>query len=149
MSNILTIWEKMRTLLPLSLSLVSSLSSSTNFPLPFTRLCGLQSQDVNISLQNKKKNKKTCTTAFQVVLFILQSKLVAMTHRFSLRCCSELKRAHKETYLQVLLLCFSVSLFWLFNEETMVTALFQLHNNVQEARGAASGAFGESFVIPC
>lgn len=37
MSNILTIWEKIRTLLPLSLSLVSSLSNSTSFPLPLTR----------------------------------------------------------------------------------------------------------------
>lgn len=31
----------------------------------------------------------------------------------------------------------------------MVAALFELHNNVQEAGGAATGAFGESFVIPC
>lgn len=30
----------------------------------------------------------------------------------------------------------------------MVAALFELHNDVQEAGGAASGAFGESFVIP-
>lgn len=51
-------------------------------------------------------------------------------------------------YLEVVLLCFSLSLLRVFNEETVVAALFQLHNNVQEARGAASGAFGESFVIP-
>lgn len=31
----------------------------------------------------------------------------------------------------------------------MVAAFFELHNNVQEAGGAASSAFGKSFVIPC
>lgn len=46
------------------------------------------------------------------------------------------------------LLCFSVSILGLFNEETMVAALFKLHNDVQEAGGAASGTFGKSFVIP-
>lgn len=65
-----------------------------------------------------------------------------------MRCCWELKGVHEETYLQVFLLCFSVSILGLFNEETMVAALFKLHNDVQEAGGAASGTFGKSFVIP-
>lgn len=51
-------------------------------------------------------------------------------------------------YLEVVLLRFSLALLGVLNEETVVAALFQLHNDVQEARGAASGAFGESFVIP-
>lgn len=46
------------------------------------------------------------------------------------------------------LLCFCFSVLGLFNEETVVAALFKLHNYVQEAGGAASGAFGKSFVIP-
>lgn len=55
---------------------------------------------------------------------------------------------HWEVYLEVVLLRFSLALLGVLNEETVVAALFQLHNDVQEARGAASGAFGESFVIP-
>lgn len=55
---------------------------------------------------------------------------------------------HWEVYLEVVLLRFSLALLGVLNEETVVAALFQFHNNVQEARGAASGAFGESFVIP-
>lgn len=62
---------------------------------------------------------------------------------------SELNRVHTEIYLQVFLLRFSVSILGLFYEETMVAALFKLHYDVQEAAGAASGAFGKSFVIPC
>lgn len=53
-----------------------------------------------------------------------------------------------EVYLEEVLLCFGLNLVGVFNEETVVAALFQLHNYVEEARGAASGAFGESFVIP-
>lgn len=52
-----------------------------------------------------------------------------------------------ETNLQVFLLGFNFSIVGLFNEETVVAALFQLHNNVEKAGGAASGAFGKSFVI--
>lgn len=48
----------------------------------------------------------------------------------------------------MVLLRFSLALLGVLDEEIVVAALFQLHNNVQEARGAASGAFGESFVIP-
>lgn len=55
---------------------------------------------------------------------------------------------HWEVYLEVVLLRFSLALLGVLNEETVVAALFQLHNDVQEARGAAPGAFGESFVIP-
>lgn len=60
---------------------------------------------------------------------------------------SELERLRTQTYLQDFLLRFGVSVLGLFNEETMVAALFELHHNVQEAGGAASGAFGKSFVI--
>ncbi len=62
--------------------------------------------------------------------------------------CWELQRVHEETYLQVIQLCFNFSILRLFNEETVVAALFKLHNDVQEAGGAASSAFGKSFVIP-
>ena len=50
--------------------------------------------------------------------------------------------------LQVLLLRFAVSLLGLLDEETMVTALLQLHDYVEEARGAAPCALGEGFVVP-
>lgn len=56
---------------------------------------------------------------------------------------------HMEIYLQVFLCCFSFYVLRLFNEETMIAALFKFHNNVQEASRAASGAFGKSFVISC
>ena len=48
----------------------------------------------------------------------------------------------------MLLLRFIFYLLGLFNEETVVAALFELHNDVQEAGGAAPSAFGKCFVIP-
>lgn len=57
--------------------------------------------------------------------------------------------AGDDPYLQLLFMGFRFSILWLFNKETVVAAFFQLHNDVQEARRAASGAFGKSFVIPC
>lgn len=52
-------------------------------------------------------------------------------------------------YLQVFLLGFIICILGLFNEETMIAAFFKLHDDVQEPGGAASVAFGKSFVIPC
>lgn len=37
---------------------------------------------------------------------------------------------------------------WRFDEVTVVTALLQFHHDVQEARGAAFGAFTQSLVVP-
>lgn len=56
--------------------------------------------------------------------------------------------AADDPYLQLLFVGFGFSVLWLFNKETVVAAFFQLHNDIQEAGGAASGAFGKSFVIP-
>lgn len=47
------------------------------------------------------------------------------------------------------MLLWSVTLFLrLFDEETMVSALLQLHDDVEEARGAASGAFLQGSEVP-
>lgn len=45
------------------------------------------------------------------------------------------------SYLQVLLRILIFSLIWVFDKEPMITAFLQLHDNVEEAWGTASGAF--------
>lgn len=66
----------------------------------------------------------------------------------TLRHCLESKSPLRDFYLQLFLVCFTVDVLGLFNEETVVAALFQLHNNVQETTRTASGAFEKCFVIP-
>lgn len=36
-----------------------------------------------------------------------------------------------------------------FDQVTVITALLQLHHDVQETRRAAFGSFAQRFVVPC
>lgn len=80
----------------------------------------------------KKKKKKSTEPSVGAVMFssLLYHNCSPLQSAGIPGCCRELRRVHWETYLQMILLCFSFPVLGLFNEETVVAALFQLHNNV-------------------